>query len=37
MIIQKTLTLPKHKDIILSSMTQKTEKWDSLVMSKAEF
>ena len=36
-IIGKTLTLPKHKDIILSSMTQTTKKWDSLVLNRADF
>ena len=29
-IIGKTLPLPRHKDIILNSMTQTKEKWDSL-------
>ena len=36
-IIGKSLTVPKHKDIILSSMTQTTEKLDSLVLSRADF
>ena len=28
-VIEKTLTLPNHKDTILNSMTQAREKWDS--------
>ena len=29
-IIGKTLTMPKQEDIILNSMTQTKEKWNSL-------
>ena len=36
-IIRTTFALLKHKDIILSSMTQTTEKWDSLLLSRADF
>ena len=36
-IIEKTLTLFEHEDIILNSMTQTREKWDSLVLSRADF
>ena len=36
-IIGKTLPLPRHGDIILNSMTQTREKWDSLVLSRADF
>ena len=31
------MPLPKHADIILNSMTQTREKWDSLVLSRADF
>ena len=36
-VIGKTLTLLKQKDIILNSMTQTREKWDSLVFSRGDF
>ena len=36
-VIGKTLTLLKQKDIILNSMTQTREKWDSLVSSRGDF
>ena len=36
-VIRKTLTLLKHEDMILSCMTQTREKWDSLVLSRADF
>ena len=36
-VIGKTLTLLKHEDMILSYMTQTREKWDSLVLSRADF
>ena len=36
-VIGKTSTLPKHGDIILNSMIQTREKWDSLVLSRADF
>ena len=32
-VISKTLTLLKQEDIMLNSMTQTGEKWDSLVLS----
>ena len=35
-IIRKFLTLPKHEDEILNSMTQTRKKWNSLVLSKAD-
>ena len=31
------MTLPKHEDIILNSMTHIREKWDSLVLSGTDF
>ena len=34
-IIEKTSTLLKHEDIILNSMSQTKEKWDSLVLGRA--
>ena len=36
-IIGKFLTLPKHEDIILNSMTQTREKWNFLVLTRANF
>ena len=36
-VIEKTLTLPKHEDIMLHSMTQTREKWQSIVLSRADF
>ena len=36
-IIGKTLILPKHEDIIPSSLILTREKWDSLVLSRADF
>ena len=36
-IIGKTLTLHKHEDIMLNSMNQTREKWDSLILSRADF
>ena len=36
-IIGKTLTLPKHEDIILNSMIETREKLDSLDLSRADF
>ena len=36
-VIGKTLTLLKQKDIILNSMTQTREKWDSLAFSRGDF
>ena len=36
-IIGKTLTLPKHEDIIINSMTQTREKWNSLALSRTDF
>ena len=36
-VITKTLPLPKHEDIILTSMTQIREKWDSRVLSWTAF
>ena len=36
-VIGKTFTLLKQKDIILNSMTQTREKWDSLVSSRGDF
>ena len=35
--MRKTLTLGEHGDGILNSITQTTEKWDSLVLSRADF
>ena len=35
-IIRKFLTLPKHEDEILNSMTQTRKKLNSLVLSKAD-
>ena len=32
-IIGKTLTMPKQEDIILNSMTQAKEKWNSFALS----
>ena len=34
---EKTLTLPKHGDVILNTMTKTRKKWDSLVLSEPEF
>ena len=34
---RKTLTLPKHKDTILTPMTQGREKWESLALKRADF
>ena len=31
------MTLPKHKDITLGFMAQTTQKWDSMVLIKADF
>ena len=36
-VIGKTSTLPKHGGIILNSMIQTREKWDPLVLSRADF
>ena len=36
-VIGKTLTLLKQEDIMLNSMTQTGEKWDSLVLSRGDF
>ena len=36
-VIGKTFTLLKQKDIMLNSMTQTREKWDSLVFSRGDF
>ena len=36
-VIGKTLALPEHGDIILNTLSQKIEKWDSLVLSSADF
>ena len=36
-VTRKTLTLLKQEDIILKSMTQIREKWDSLVLSRGNF
>ena len=33
----KTLTLLRQEDIVLNSMTQRGEKWDSLVLSRGDF
>ena len=34
---EKNLPLPKHGDLILNSMTQAREKWDSHLLSRPEF
>ena len=34
---EKFLSLPRHGDIILNSMTQTREKWDSHVLSRPDF
>ena len=36
-IIGKTATLPKHRDIILNSMSQTREKWNSDVFKRADY
>ena len=36
-VIEKTSTLLKHGDIILNSMSQAKEKWDSLVLGRTNF
>ena len=36
-VIRKNLTLLKQEDIILNSMTQRIEKWDSLDFSRSDF
>ena len=36
-IIGKFLTLPKHEELTLNSMTQAREKWNSLALSRADF
>ena len=36
-IIGKFLALPKHEDIILNSMTRTRKKWNSMVLSRADF
>ena len=36
-VIGKTLTLLKQEDIILNSITQTGEKWDSLVLNRCNF
>ena len=36
-VIGKNLTLPKHEDIILNSLTQVREKWVSLFLRRANF
>ena len=35
--LEKTLPLPKYVDVIVSSMTQTLEKWDSHVLSGIDF
>ena len=34
---EKTLSLPKYGDIILNSMTQTREKWESKVLGRPDF
>ena len=36
-VIGKTLTLLEQEDIMLNSITQTGEKWDSLVLSRGDF
>ena len=36
-VIGKTSTLPEHGDTVLNTMGQKREKWDSLVLGRANF